>query len=297
MMSFAHELNSLFFKMTISYFLFFWFFPRMHKRKNLFWAVLALVLNTSLYEFADRYFHPKDTHFWQHFFTDSLTYLSFGVVFFALYSVKNIYRQQMRLDALSQGKKEAEISALKAQINPHFLFNTLNTIYAHSLKKDEKTPELIVTLSNGFRYLFDEGQQDYVSLKQEVRHLSEYIELQQERLANKVVVQLSVGIENPKLQIAPLLLIPFVENAFKYTSIMKGEKHPINITLNNTDGALLFSCTNFFNSTVSAASKWSESGIGIANVKERLLLLYPEKHDLRISKEDQHFQVTLALDL
>lgn len=297
MMSFAHELNSLFFKMTISYFLFFWFFPKMNKRKYLPWAVLALVANTVTYEFADRYFHPKDTHFWQHFFTDLLTYLSFGVVFFALYSVKNIYQQQMQLDTLSRGKKQAEISALKAQINPHFLFNTLNTIYANALKNDDKTPELILKLSNGFRYLFNEGQQDRVSLKQELQHLTEYIGLQQERLADKVNVQFSTAIDNPEVQIAPLLLIPFVENAFKYTSVLKGKKHLITIRMTGDGHDFFFSCTNPFDTKSNIDTNWSESGIGIANVKERLKLLYPEKHDLRVAEEDPSFHINLSIVL
>ena len=297
MMSFAHELNSLFFKMTISYILFFWFFPRMNKKEYLPLVVLVFVANTTLYEYTDRYFHPKDPHFWQHFLTNSLTYISFGVVFFALYSVKNIYRQQMQLDALSHGKKQAELGALKAQINPHFLFNTLNTIYAHALKKDDKTPELILKLSNGFRYLFHEGQQDYVTLDQEIKHLTEYIELQKERLTNKVVVEFSVGIDDPKVQIAPLLLIPFVENAFKYTSVMKGEKHPISIKLTCDGHNFFFSCTNPFDVNASIETNWSESGIGIANVKERLHLLYPEKHDIRITEENHRFHINLSLEL
>ncbi len=299
MMSFTHELNSLVFKMTISYFLFFWFFPKRNKRKFLPLALLALVINTVLYEFADRYFHSGDPHFWMHFFSNALTYLSFGVVFFALYSIKNIYRQQVQVEALSQGKVQAEINALKAQINPHFLFNTLNTIYANALKKDDKTPELILKLSNGFRYLFHEGQQEYVSLDQELQHMAEYIELQQERLSDKVNVSYSATIDDSALQIAPLLLIPFVENAFKYTSILKGQKHPISITVVNEGNDFFFTCSNPFSLKAKPAidASWSESGIGITNVKKRLQLLYPEKHDLRIVEQDYIFRINLSISL
>lgn len=298
-MSFAHELNALFFKMTISYFLFFWFFPKTDKRKFLPLAILALVINTVLYEFADRYFHTGDPHFWMHFFNNALTYLSFGIVFFALYSIKNIYRQQVQFEALSQGKVQAEVNALKAQINPHFLFNTLNTIYANALKKDDKTPELILKLSNGFRYLFHEGQQEYVSLEQEIQHMSEYIELQQERLVDKVDVNFSTTIDDSALQIAPLLLIPFVENAFKYASVLKGKKHPITIIVQNEGNDFFFSCSNPFDPKTKMAidTGWSESGIGITNVKKRLQLLYPEKHDLRITEQDGIFRVNLSISL
>ena len=299
MMSFAHELNSLIFKMVISYFLFLWFFPKNNKRKLFPVAVLALVVNAMLYELADRYFHTSDPHYWMHFFTNALTYTSFGIVFFALYSIKNIYYQQMQVEALSQDKVQAEINALKAQINPHFLFNTLNTIYAHSLKKDDKTPELILKLSNGFRYLFHEGQQEFVSLEQEIQHMTEYIDLQQERLVDKVTVKFSTTIADSKLRIAPLLLIPFAENAFKYTSVLKGEKHPIIITVTNEGNDFFFSCTNPFSTKTKTAidTGWSESGIGISNVKKRLQLLYPEKHDLRITEQDHIFSVNLSISL
>ncbi|WP_350286706.1 histidine kinase [uncultured Croceitalea sp.] len=299
MMSFAHELNSLFFKMTISYFLYFYIFPKKDKKTYILVAILALVVNTALYELADGYFHVDHTYFLQHFMANLLTYLSFAVVFFTLYSVKNMYRQQMQLDALAQGKKQAEMNALKAQINPHFLFNTLNTIYANALKKDDNTPTLILKLSDGFRYLFHEGQQDYVSVEQEVQHLVDYIQLQQERLADKVVVHFSTEIDSAEKQIAPLLLIPFVENAFKYTSVLKGKKHPINITVALSDGHFLFSCVNPFDSNAKEAidPNWSESGIGIVNVKERLHLLYDESHDLRIAEQDQNFYVNLSLEL
>lgn len=299
MMSFAHELNSLFFKMSISYVLYFWVFPKKNIKRYIPIALLALVANAALYELADRSFHMGDTHFLQHFMTNLLTHLSFAVVFFTLYSVKGMYRQQMQLDALAQGKKQAEMNALKAQINPHFLFNTLNTIYANALKKDDSTPDLILKLSDGFRYLFHEGQQDYVSVKQEVQHLVDYIELQQERLSDKVVVHFSTKIDTADKQIAPLLLIPFVENAFKYTSVLKGKKHPINITITLNDNGFLFSCVNPFDSNANKTidPNWSESGIGIANVKERLRLLYAERHDLRIAEQDHGFHVNLSLEL
>ncbi|TPN87370.1 sensor histidine kinase [Aquimarina algicola] len=300
MMSFAHELNSLFFKMTISYFFYFWFFPKQNKKRYLFWAFLAIFINAILYQYADMYFHAEEDHyFWQHFFANVLTYVSFSVVFFAVYSVKSMYLQQVQLDTLSQGKKQAEIDALKAHINPHFLFNTLNTIYANALKQDERTPELILKLSNGFRYLFHEGKQEYVTFKQEVQHLTDYIELQQERLSDKVEVRFNVDIDDMQKQIAPLLLIPFVENAFKYTSILKGKKHPVTIILNSSRRNFLFTCTNFFNADAKDTidMNWLESGIGIANVKDRLQLLYPERHKLEIDQESSTYTINLSITL
>ncbi len=299
MMSFAHELNSLVFKMIISYVLFFWVFPKVNEKKYVFLATLAIVLNTIFYEFADRFFHPGDTHFWQHFFTNLLTFLSFAVVFFTLFAIKKSYRQQLQLDILLKDKRQAEMNALKAQINPHFLFNTLNTIYANALKKDEGTPELILKLSNGFRYLFHEGQEEYVSLKREVQHLQDYISLQEERLAKKVKVNFSVELNDSKQQIAPLLLIPFVENAFKYTSLLKGEGHSIQISIKVSDANFSFQCVNPFHvfAQEEVDAGWAASGIGINNVKRRLALVYPERHTLAIQKKDHLYCVNLSLHL
>lgn len=298
-MSFAHELNALVFKMSISYFLYFWFFPKLNQKKYIPLALLAFLCNAGIYEYADRFFHPDDPHFWQHFATNLLTYFSFGVIFFTLYSVKNLYRQQMKVDALTQEKKQAELSALKAQINPHFLFNTLNTIYANALKKDENTPELILKLSDGFRYLFHEGQQEYVSLQREVQHIKDYIHLQEERLSDKVEVYFSTEINDSKKQIAPLLLIPFVENAFKYTSLLKGENHQIHISIKVSENDFSFHCTNPFDSArqQEVDLSWAASGVGITNVKRRLELLYPQRHHLEIEEEYNCYRVKLAIKL
>lgn len=298
-MSFAHELNALVFKMTISYFLYFWFFPRLGQRKYYALALLVLVGNTLCYEYTDGFFHSGDTHFWQHFATNLLTHVSFGIIFFTLFSIKNIYRQQRSLEVLQQEKNRAEMKALKAQINPHFLFNTLNTIYANALKKEENTPELILKLSDGFRYLFHEGQQEQVSLQREVQHLKDYIHLQEERLADKVKVTFSTEIEYSEKQIAPLLLIPFVENAFKYTSLLKGKNHQINIAIAASETDFSFHCVNPFNTAGQQEVDlgWATSGVGITNVKKRLALLYPERHHLEIAEEQNRYSIKLAIQL
>ncbi|MBQ4821168.1 histidine kinase [Aquimarina sp. MMG016] len=299
MMSFTHELNSLLFKMTISYFLYLWFFPKKNKKKYLLIVILAYFINACCYEYFDRFFHEGDTHFWKHFAANSLTYVSFGVVFFTIYSLKNVYRKQVEIDRLTQEKQQAEIKVLKAKVNPHFLFNTLNTIYANALRKDDKTPDLILKLSDGFRYVLHEGQKEYVMLNQELQHLKDYIILQQERLSNKIVVNFSQDIDNEKQQISPLLLIAFVENAFKYSSIIKGKNHVIEIRVLVKKNTLFFLCENSFKESAkqNIDKEWKESGIGIKNTKKRLELLYPERHQLEIEKDKDRFKVKLEIQL
>ncbi len=299
MMTFAHELNSLLFKMTISYFLYLWFFPKKNLLKFIPFVIIAFVLNAIIYEFSDRVFHKENAHFWKHFAANMLTYISFGIVFFAIYSVKGLYKKQLVIDSLSKEKREAELKALKAQVDPHFLFNTLNTIYANALKKDEKTPELILKLSDSFRYLLHEGQKTQVLVQQEIRHVNDYINLQQERLLRKVKVDFISKIDSEEKHISPLLFIGFVENAFKYTSILKGENHLIKINIQLQNNELIFQCQNPFlaNAEESLELGWKKSGVGIKNTQNRLQLLYPEKHQLEIKKENNLFNVLLKIEL
>ncbi len=299
MMSFAHELNSLLFKMIISYFLYLWFFPKKHLLKYSPFVIVALVLNAVIYEFSDQVFHKEHTFFWKHFAANMLTYISFGIVFFAIYTVKHLYRKQVVIDLLSKEKKEAELKALKAQVDPHFLFNTLNTIYANALRKDEKTPELILKLSDSFRYLLGEGQKPRVFVQQEIRHIKDYINLQEERLLRKVKVDFTSKIDSEEHLISPLLLIGFVENAFKYTSILKGEDHLLTIKIQLQNDELIFQCQNPFlpNAEESLELSWKKSGVGIKNTQNRLQLLYPDKHKLEIKTENNLFNVLLKIEL
>ena len=298
-MSFAHELNSLAFKMTISYFLYLWFFPKMNQLKYIPFVIIGFLLNTVLYEFSDRFFHTGAANFWKHFIAHLLTYISFGIVFFAIYSVKDLYKKQIVIDVLSLEKREAELKALKAQVDPHFLFNTLNTIYANALKKDDKTPDLILKLSDSFRYLLHEGQKTQVLLQQEIQHIKDYINLQEERLVHKVKVNFAFKIDSKDKHISPLLFIGFIENAFKYASILKGENHLIKINIQLQNNELTFQCQNPFlkNAEEALELNWKKSGVGIKNTKSRLQLLYPEKHQLDIKKEHNLFNVLLKIQL
>ncbi len=298
-MSIWHELNALFFKMTISYFLYLWYFPKENKLKSIPIVIVAIVVNIVLFEFSDDFFHHEKSGYMTYLWTNLLTYTGFGIVFFALYTVKNMYKKQMEIDWLSFKNQQAELKALKAQVNPHFLFNTLNTVYAHALKKDDKAPELILKLSDSFRYLLHEGQKEWVSLKQEIQHLKDYITLQEERLSNKVKVDFSIEIYDFNHRIKPLILIGFVENAFKYTSILKGKHHTIKIGIKSDRKQLTFFCQNPLNEVNpdELDDSWKESGIGLESNKKRLELLYPDRHVLTIKQNGGQFSVTLRIQL
>ncbi|WP_103068199.1 sensor histidine kinase [Aquimarina sediminis] len=303
-MPFTHELLALFFKMTISYFLYFWFFPKNNKKKNVVILLLFFLINLAVYEWLDGFYHNQFLesccrHYWKHFFANSLTHTSFGIVFFSIYSMKKLYKKQYELDTLNKEKRRSELQALKAQVNPHFLFNTLNTIYSSALKKEDKTAEMILKLSGNFRYLLHEGQKEEVPIKKEIRHIKDYVSLQEERLSSKVKVDFNVTIDNVEQNIAPLLLISFIENAFKYTSLLKGSNHNIIIRIELKDGVFGFCCINPYNRTIEEDidNEWKESGIGISNTKKRLQHLYPNKHELQIDDKEDVFKVTLKIIL
>lgn len=298
-MSLPHELNSLFFKMTISYFLYLWFFPKKNKKRYIPIVVLAYGINAFVYEHSDRLFHTGETHFWKHFVANILTYISFGIVFYTIYSMKSAYKKQVEIEKLTQEKQQAEIQLLKARVNPHFLFNTLNTVYANALRKDDKTPDLLLKLSDAFRYVLHEGQKEYVTIEQELQHLKDYISLQEERLSHKVIVHFSEDIDTKKRKIRPLLYIGFVENAFKYTSILKGKSHPITIGITLKNGLLFFFCENpvHKDANYDIDMEWKESGIGIKNIRERLQLQYPDRHRMQIENNTDRFTVNLEIQL
>ncbi|AMR33631.1 hypothetical protein A0256_20460 [Mucilaginibacter sp. PAMC 26640] len=190
------------------------------------------------------------------------------------------------------GKVNAELSFLKAQINPHFLFNTLNNIYTLSVMNSEHTSESIMKLSNIMRYVTDDVTQDFVPLQQDLDCIRNYVDLQRLRLGRKSVVNFNIDGDVGNQQIAPLIMMSFVENTFKY-GISKHTESTINIKISNTGNKINFECDNaiFDRSAVLA----ERTGIGIANTKQRLAHLYPDKHTLNIDQCNGLFSVKLVL--
>jgi two-component system, LytTR family, sensor kinase len=191
-------------------------------------------------------------------------------------------------------KLNTELSFLKSQINPHFFFNTLNNIYSLAIVKSEKTAPAVMKLSSIMRYILTETNNDFVPLQNEVDFTKNYIELQQVRLTEKTTVNFDVigNVENKN--IAPLLFIPFVENAFKYGISTKSISE-INIHIESLDNKIIFTSSN---SIVKSENNMMENtGIGINNVKRRLELMYSDKHVLTNTIKDNiylvHFEISI----
>lgn len=189
-------------------------------------------------------------------------------------------------------KANAELSFLKSQINPHFLFNTLNNIYSMAVTKNDNTAPSIMKLSNIMRYVTDEIGENYVPLESEVQCVKDYIDLQRLRLGKKTNVILEVKDDTKDEKIAPLLLMTFVENAFKY-GISNHETSDIVIKISSEGNHIMFFCQNKVFDTKRNAER---TGIGIKNARQRLQHLYPEKHILGIETENGLFTVRLTIE-
>ena len=199
-----------------------------------------------------------------------------------------------RLKLAEKQKVTAELSYLKAQINPHFLFNTLNSIYSLAIEKSDYTATAVVKLSGMMRYVITEASNKYVPLEKEINYLSDYIELQKIRLDNTIKLDYFVVGETTGKVIAPLVLISFIENAFKY-GVNAEENSDIKIHINITKTYLhLRVLNNKVHVHQNAATK---SGLGIENTRHRLQLLYPGNHKLTIKDTRNEFSVLLSIYL
>ena len=187
--------------------------------------------------------------------------------------------------------KEQELNYLKMQIHPHFLFNTLNTMYGFALKKADETPEMILKLSNLLDYLLYQVDKPFVLLSEEINHIKDYIELEKLRFNKTLNVSFKTENISETTKIAPMLLLPFIENSFKHGVLKKGILN-INIELSCKDNnIILFKIEND-----SSKNETTNKGIGLENMKKRLELLYKDNYNLKIDDEIDSFKVNLTLN-
>ncbi|UOG73274.1 sensor histidine kinase [Hymenobacter tibetensis] len=200
-------------------------------------------------------------------------------------------RDHFRTEALQHEKNAIELAYLKSQLNPHFLFNTLNNLYGLALTEPERTPDVVLKLSELMRYVLYESNETYVSLPQEIEYLSSYISLEKLRHEGPVYVDFTVVGPVDGQRIAPLLLISFVENAFKHGAVTNADC-PITLHLSVVGSQLTFMTRN----QIVRKNKDQVGGIGLASVRRRLALLYPGQHRLAVSQEHDVFECALQLD-
>lgn len=263
-------------------------------------VILCSWLNHQFFQEWSVYFFP-DYFFISYFSWWELT------LFFAAYTglsallkfskswfmVHDLKRQLLQAEA---DRVQLELTALKAQINPHFFFNTLNGIYAMALEKDERLPGTVLQLSHLMRYFLYETQIQFVPLEKEWAVLQDYIALQKIRSGNSLHVNVKTEGEIDLQQLPPMVLITFMENAFKHGARGNDGKMLVDVYLSVEPRSIQFRLENT-KGTADNAEAGDHKGVGLENVKRRLALLYPQRHTLRVTEHREDFVVSLNLQL
>jgi two-component system, LytTR family, sensor kinase len=237
----------------------------------------------------------------EHFNAKGLLFFNFCIYlfFFALSLAYQLINEKVKSDRLTSEKEnenlKTELSLLRSQVSPHFMFNVLNNMVALARKQSDLLEPSLIKLSSLMRYMLYEADEDKVPLEKEIEYLQSYIDLQQQRFGKKVKVTVTIDAPDSTLGIEPMLLIPFVENAFKHgTGLIEDAR--IDIDLRAKNNVLQFIVRNRYNAS-SVEIKDKTSGIGLTNVKRRLNLLYAKSYSLMITQQDNWFIVSLQLNL
>jgi Histidine kinase len=214
--------------------------------------------------------------------------------FFLIFFLSFLLRLNRRLDDIQREKLKTEVSYLKAQINPHFLFNTLNSLYALTLEKSDAAPEAVLKLSSMMRYVVTESGRDSVPLESEINYLKNYVSLQRLRMDADTRFTFTIKGNLSDKQISPMLLIPFIENAFKY-GISPDEEAVINIDITVEENVLQINVRN--KKVKIALQPDKESGFGLENTRQRLEYLYANRYELTLNDKEGYYNVQLKIQL
>ena len=211
--------------------------------------------------------------------------------------LKRWWLKQQETEQVAKEKIKAELQLLKARIHPHFLFNSLNNIYSFALEASPKTPEMIQKLSGLLHYMLHECNQPRVQLVKELRMIQDYVALEKIRYGERLKMNVDIRCSAENKLIAPLLLIPFVENSFKHGT-SKMLSHPeVNLTITTDECILYFKLLNSRPNEIEEISASGNHGLGLKNVKKRLQLLYPNLHELQIGEEPATYSVWMKIAL
>ena len=227
----------------------------------------------------------------------------YKMIFFLIYTTgtgmaafflrRNIIIQREN-DEKEKLQKEMELNYLKEQVNPHFLFNSLNSIYSLSRQQSPETPDLVTQLSELLRYQIESSKKEIVLLKEELEFIENYLLLEEKRLSKRCTIEFLIDGEVSGLRISPMLLIPFVENAVKHGAQSTNKQSAIDVSAAIKNTTLNFCVVNSMPPMVSTAKR---SGLGLENVRRRLNLLYPNSHLLEIDDTKKVYRVNLSIDL
>lgn len=270
--------------------------------------VLAVASGVGLITLLTAFRVPTDYLFWKLFggltnkemtfewtwiWNDLRSVIITGIYSILIFFMIKWFEAQKLKDELINQRQASELALLRSQVNPHFLFNTLNNIYSLVYRKSDDAPAAVMKLSSIMRYMLYDATTDSVPLDKEIEYLKSFIELQELRMKHADFISLQVQGNTEGRTIAPMLLIPFVENAFKHGS--KTRQPGIIIRLLTRPGWISFEVSNYLRKTVNEGDKQA-SGIGLANIRRRLELLYPGKHELVITVDEEMFRINLEIE-
>lgn len=298
--SFAEVLILIPTKIAATYFMLYFLFPFIFKQKYLhFTFILSLVsvcfaLMQHTAQFLISYiFYPKDLEanffVWGHIFYNLIGVYSIVGVASSIKLLKKWFHNQTIQKRLEQEKLKAELQFLKSQIHPHFLFNTLNNLYALCLKKSDKAPEMVLKLSELLSYMLYECNSPFISLEKEIELINNYIELEKIRHDDSLKIDINISGDTENKKIAPLIILPFVENSFKHGANCENGFVEIDLKINEDN--LELKVKNSKNKNY----KTEQKGIGLKNIKRRLELIYSDESHLEIIDKNHCFLVTLKI--
>ncbi|MBX2952747.1 MAG: histidine kinase [Leadbetterella sp.] len=233
----------------------------------------------------------SSTRFLVHY---SLTVLFIVIFISMLRFVEEWFGIEARKQEIENEKLNTELRFLKEQINPHFLFNTLNSLYYLAIIQSARTPEVIEKLSQMMRYMLYDSNRPKVQLPQEIEYMQNFIELEKMRIEKPIPITFEISGDVSSIRIVPLILNTFLENAFKHGLNNHSTNGFIRIMIHADPNLLIFMVEN---SKPEHPDSKEKSGIGLQNVKRRLELSYPEKHNLEITEDENHYKIILTLDL
>lgn len=273
--------------------------PRLLQKNKTFWYIAAIIVLMAFYTF----FRCVNQQYWDlivwpdepmslssYFKWSGLYAIWFTLISSMLFFTQKWYDERHLIKNIQISQLQTELKYLRTQINPHFLFNGLNTIYGHIDIANQAARNILLQFSDLLRYNLYEADVDWVALGKEAGYLENYVALQRARSNSNVQITLEIAVQDRDIKIAPLLFIPFVENAFKFST--RDDINIIRISLRQSGNTIIFECANSFEHTGQPPG-----GIGLANVKRRLELLYKDRHLLTISKEEQTYSIQLTLML
>lgn len=311
---FITQIYRLTFQIASAYTFLWMILPRYEQKKNKFELIgtsilLLVVIHTVFRYFKVTYFEPTypETYTWcavkfagwtltdrllnvkDLIFKGPIMHFLPGLLLIAL----QYFQKQQKILKLNEQKKTTELNHLKNQLNPHFLFNTLNNLYALAKKKSDKTPEVISKLSEILDYTLYGCNQAFVPISKEVDLIHNYLALEKVRYGERTDVTFKTDIQYP-VSIAPMLLLTFIENAFKHGVAQELHQAIINMNLTTTNDTISFSITNSIPKTATKTEA-TKQGIGLKNIQQQLSLLYPNAHQLKIEEINNQYHVHLTI--